>query len=95
MFLFVLNIVMISLRFHIHQGTFKASFLHPTESLFFPAAVVSFGTVLLNISQYGVGKVGPWLNTTVLILFWMDAALAILASCGTYLLMFVFPSLRS
>ena len=50
-----------------------------------PAAVVSLGTVLINISQYGLNHVGPWLNTAVLVLFWIDVALAIIASTGIYL----------
>ena len=78
---------MISLRFYIHPETFKASILHPTERLFLPAAVVSFGTILLNISQYGPNHVGHWLNDAVAVLFWMDAALAIVASMGVYLVM--------
>ena len=78
---------MISMRFHYHPETFKASFLHPTERLFVPAAVVSFGTILINISQYGISKTGPWLSSTVLVTFWIDAALAIIASNGIYLLM--------
>ena len=86
--LFLINVIMISLRFYFHPETFKASFLHPTESLFFPAAVVSFGTILINISQYGLHNVGSWLNDAVCILFWIDAALAVIASGGIYLLMY-------
>ena len=86
--LFMINVIMISLRFYIHPETFKASILHPTERLFLPASVVSFGTVLLNISQYGPSHgPGHWLNDAVAILFWMDAALAIVASMGVYLVM--------
>lgn len=79
--------MMISLRFYIHPETFKASILHPTERLFIPAAVVSFGTILLNISQYGPNRAGLWLNEAVAILYWLDAALALLASMGVYLVM--------
>ncbi|KAI9732545.1 MAG: hypothetical protein M1834_003880 [Cirrosporium novae-zelandiae] len=57
------------------------------ESLFIPAAVVSFGTILLNISQYGLGHTGVWLHEAVYIMFWIDCALAIIASCGIYLIM--------
>ena len=85
--LFLMNIVLISMRFYYYPETFKASFMHPTESLFVPAAVVSFGTILLNISQYGLYRTGPWLNNVVEVLFWIDAALAIVASSGIYLLM--------
>jgi C4-dicarboxylate transporter/malic acid transport protein len=85
--LFVVNCTCMFLRFALFPTTFRLSFLHPTESLFVPAAVVSFGTVLINVSQYGLGNVGYWLNTTVLVLFWCDAALAVITSCGIYLLM--------
>lgn len=89
--LFVFNVVMISLRFRLYPETFKASFLHPTESLFVPASVVSFGTILINISQYGLYETGPWLNTTVCVLFWVDVVLAFVASFGIYLLMLAVP----
>ena len=85
--LFVLNVVMISLRFRYHPETFRASFLHPTERLFVPSAVVSMGTILINISQYGIPKAGPWLDSVVLVTFWIDATLACLASSGIYLAM--------
>lgn len=74
-------------RFYYYPYTFKASFLHPTESLFVPAAVVSFGTILINVSQYGPEKAGPWLVQAVGILFWIDAVLAVLFSAGIYLTM--------
>ncbi len=89
--LFTLNVVLISLRFYFFPETFKASFLHPTESLFVPASVVSFGTILINISQYGLGQTGSWLESAVCVMFWIDCALAILASCGIYLLMYAPP----
>ncbi|KAL8754952.1 MAG: hypothetical protein Q9184_004946 [Pyrenodesmia sp. 2 TL-2023] len=85
--LFVINVVMISLRFYTFPETFRASYMHPSERLFIPAAVVSFGTILINISQYGITKTGPWLNHAMLVLFWFDAALAVLASSGIYLTM--------
>ncbi len=85
--LFVFNVVMISLRFYTYPETFKASFMHPSERLFMPAAVVSFGTILINISQHGLPKAGPWLNRAVLVLFWSDATLALISSAGIYLLM--------
>ena len=61
--------------------------MHPSERLFMPAAVVSFGTILINISQYGLSKSGPWLSRGVLVLFWLDATLALVSSAGIYLLM--------
>ncbi|KAL8663403.1 MAG: hypothetical protein Q9202_003922 [Teloschistes flavicans] len=85
--LFVVNVAMISLRFYTFPETLRASYMHPSERLFIPAAFVSFGTVLINISQYGLPKAGPWLSRAMLALFWTNAALAILASSGIYLLM--------
>ena len=85
--LFLITCVLISCRFHIYPETFKASFLHPTESLFIPSFFVSLGTIFINISQYGLGHTGLWLDRAVLFLFWIDAALAIFASAGIYLLM--------
>lgn len=85
--LFLINIILISLRFWLYPETFMASITHPTERLFMPAAVVSFGTILLNISQYGPNHAGAWLNNAVAILFWVDATFALLASMGVYLVM--------
>lgn len=78
---------MICLRFYYHYDSLMASFLHPTERLFIPAAVVSFETVLLNISQYGLGHTGDWLNNAVYVIFWIEVGLALIASMGVYLIM--------
>ncbi|PGH29618.1 hypothetical protein GX50_07626 [[Emmonsia] crescens] len=72
-------------RFYHYPYTFKASFMHPTESLFVPASIVSFGTILINISQYGPPRSGEWLDTTTWILFWFNATLAVMFSAGIYL----------
>lgn len=89
MVLFLFNIAMISCRFYIYPRTFRASFLHPTESLFIPAAIVSFGIIMMNISQYGVGMVGEetWLQHVMIVLFWVDCGLAVTFSLGIYLIM--------
>ena len=56
-----------------------------------PAAAVSFGTILINISQYGLQHVGPWLNKVVQVLFWFDATLAVVLSVTIYLLLYMNP----
>jgi tellurite resistance protein TehA-like permease len=83
-FLFLFNITMISLRFRYYPSTFRASITHPTESLFVPAWLISLGTILINITQYGTtfGKTGPWLLDTMFVLFWVDCVLAVVFSCG-------------
>ncbi|KAF2116003.1 voltage-dependent anion channel-domain-containing protein [Lophiotrema nucula] len=87
MVLFAFNITMISLRFYFYPRTFKASFLHPTESLFIPASVISFGTILINITQYGINDTGYWLEYTMAIMYWIDCGLAVVFSIGIYLIM--------
>lgn len=76
---------MISIRFYLHPHTFKQSFLHPTESLFVPASVVSFGTILIGITQYGVDYAGEWLNRASVPLYWIYCTLAVLSSWGIFL----------
>jgi hypothetical protein len=88
-FLYLSIWALLIMRFYFFPYTFRVSFLHPTESLFVPATVVSFGTILINISQYGPGKTGPWLVEAVQVLFWFDAALAVILSGSVYLLLYV------
>jgi tellurite resistance protein TehA-like permease len=78
---------MIITRFTLYPWTFRSSFTHPTESLFAPAFAVSFGTILINIVQYGSGSVGPWLNHVVVILYWFDCGLAMTLSITIYLVL--------
>lgn len=87
--LFVFNVAMITCRFKYHPETFLASILHPTESLFVPAWLISVGTILITITEYGTsdGKTGPWLFQTMRILFWVYCGLAVFFSCGIYLVM--------
>ncbi|KAF2231618.1 putative C4-dicarboxylate/malic acid transporter [Viridothelium virens] len=86
--LFIFNFVMISFRFWYYPATFRTSFLHPTESLFIPAFVISIGTILINISEYGLTghKAGEWLHQTMTVLFWIFCALAISFSAVIYLI---------
>ncbi|ETN46672.1 uncharacterized protein HMPREF1541_00858 [Cyphellophora europaea CBS 101466] len=84
---YVIIWAMIICRFWNYPYTFRASFLHPTESLFAPAVAVSFGTILINIVEYGFGEVGVWLNRAVLVLYWFDCGLAIVLSISIYLIL--------
>lgn len=84
-----MNCTLMGLRFFWHPSTFKKAFLHPTESLFIPAFVLSVAQILINITEYGLqsGKTGTWLATTMTVCYWLYVALAFLFSAGTYLLM--------
>ncbi|RDW91577.1 hypothetical protein BP5796_02742 [Coleophoma crateriformis] len=83
--LFLMNCTFLALRFIWNPGSFTASFKSQRESLFIPACVVSIGTILINICQYGIPETGEWLQTTMQICFWIYAAIAFLASAGIYL----------
>ena len=75
---------MITIRFNTYRHTFFESFTHPSESLFIPASVVSFGLNLLNVAQYGQASIGGWFDTAIAVLFWIYCALAIVSSCAIY-----------
>lgn len=57
--------------------------------LVIPASVISIGTILLNITQYGLAdhKSGRWLLCTMCVLFWIYCGLAVLFSAGIYLVL--------
>lgn len=92
--LFLINTALLLMRFHLRPGSFRHSFTDKFESLFIPASLVSIGTILINICQYGVPKAGPWLLATMEALFWIWTVAAILISAGIYLILWstlVFP----
>lgn len=92
--LFLINTALLLMRFHLRPGSFRHSFTDKFESLFIPASLVSIGTILINICQYGVPKAGPWLLTTMEALFWIWTVAAILISAGIYLILWstlIFP----
>ncbi|KUJ06588.1 uncharacterized protein LY89DRAFT_406347 [Mollisia scopiformis] len=84
--LFILNCSLITLRFRWNPGSFTGSFKSPSESLFIPACVVSVGTILINMSQYGIAETGEWFQTVMQICFWAYAVLSFVASSGLYLI---------
>lgn len=82
---------MITIRFRLYPTTFKASFTHPTESLFVPAAIVSIGTIITNITEFGTdsGRTGEWLSHVMTVMFWIYGGVALAFSCAIYLIMSV------
>ena len=48
---------------------------------------MSLGTILINIVEYGFDKVGDWLAEAVVVLFWINVALAVVLSVGIYLIL--------
>ncbi|KAK5954892.1 hypothetical protein OHC33_003571 [Knufia fluminis] len=91
---FFLNLVlyvviwsMLLTRFVSYPATFRASLVHPTESLFVPAFVVSLGTICITIVEYGANNAGQWLTKTVLVVFWINVALAMALSITIYMIL--------
>ncbi|EFQ29983.1 C4-dicarboxylate transporter/malic acid transporter [Colletotrichum graminicola M1.001] len=85
--LFIMNCVLAGLRFKLRPGSLKHSFTDQTESLFIPSSVVSVAIVSINICQFGVPRVGPWLLRVMQIMFWSYTALSVLASSTIYLVL--------
>ncbi|KAH7305081.1 voltage-dependent anion channel [Rhexocercosporidium sp. MPI-PUGE-AT-0058] len=84
--LFLMNCIFITMKFRMRPGSFKESFISPSESLFTPAFVVSLGTILINMCQYGIPYTGPWFQTVMQVCFWAYVSLSVIASSGIYLI---------
>lgn len=84
----MLNMTMITLRFILNPGTLKSSLTHPTESLFFPCMWLSFAILLINVQAYGVPASGPWLLTTLRVLFWIYFGCTLVIGIGHYYVLF-------
>ncbi|KAH7407726.1 C4-dicarboxylate/malic acid transporter [Cadophora sp. MPI-SDFR-AT-0126] len=85
--LFITCCILITIRFCSNPGSFKQSFLEPSESLFIPASLVSCGVMLMAFAKYGVPSSGKWLQTCLEVLFWVYAAMAFLSSCAIYVIL--------
>lgn len=85
--LYVLLWAMILTRFLSFPSTFRASLVHPTESLFVPAVAVSFGTICITIVEYGADSTGQWLTEVTWVLFWFNVALSFILSITVYMIL--------
>lgn len=79
------------IRAYHFPSAWRASFLHPTESLFIPASMIALGTVLVTTAEYGlspsgVSATGPWLLDTLVVIFWVYTAGAVAFTVGIYVL---------
>ncbi|EGS23960.1 uncharacterized protein CTHT_0006700 [Thermochaetoides thermophila DSM 1495] len=92
--LYLINCLMLSLRFWFRPGAFLNSLTDQVESLFISAIIVSAGTILITICQYGVPHVGPWLLRVMEILFWVYVGVSFVVSAALYLTLWstqIFP----
>jgi C4-dicarboxylate transporter/malic acid transport protein len=86
--LFIIISAGMTSRFLLFPGSLKASLMHPTESLFFPTLWLSCATIISNISQYGVPHTGPWLLTTLRIIFWIYCTITFISAVAQYNFLF-------
>lgn len=86
--LFVCIVAGMTYRFAKNPGAFSASLLHPNESLFFPAFLLSISTILSGTGGYGAPNAGPWLAEALYVLFWIYVAMSILSAIVQYSLLF-------
>ena len=92
--LFVLVCSAITYRFARFRGTLQASLVHPTESLFFPTALISVASIISAMGIYGVpatSRSGPWLVTTYTVLFWLYVGASFLTAVAQYYYLFSRP----
>ncbi|KAF2739785.1 hypothetical protein EJ04DRAFT_484026 [Polyplosphaeria fusca] len=86
--LMLFNITMITIRFCTVRKSLQKSLTHPTESLFFPCAWLSLAVLLVNTHTYGLTACGPWLVTTLRVLFWIYAGCTFVVAVWQYYLLF-------
>lgn len=94
MSLFMMNCILITMRFRMVPGSFTHSFKDQVESLFIPAVFVSTGTILINICEFGIPYASQWLVNVMLVMFWVYSGVSVLASAAMYLVLWstqIFP----
>lgn len=85
--LFLIVTVLIISRFVIYKRTLRNAFIHPTESLFIPCAVVSVGVLLSGGALFGTPKLGNWWTVLSRVIYWLYCAIAVVGSGLSYLTM--------
>ena len=85
--LYLINGVIISIRFLTDRESFENSFLNPKESLYIPASTISLAILFVNLAQYGIPNSGIWLQSTLQVVFWVYSTLAFISACGIYLIL--------
>lgn len=92
---FSLITIGITIRFILFPGTLSASLRNTSESLLFPTFWLSLAVVIANTSAYGVAYCGPWLLTTIRMLFWIYTALSFLLAIIQYYYIFTGANLTT
>ncbi|KAK6209276.1 hypothetical protein LQW54_006380 [Pestalotiopsis sp. IQ-011] len=86
--LFVLFTCLIAARFIMHPSALRLSLHHPHESFYFGTFWISLALILYGTQEYGVPAAGPWLVRALEVLFWCEAAGALLVVIFQYHIIF-------
>ncbi|ETS74910.1 hypothetical protein PFICI_13394 [Pestalotiopsis fici W106-1] len=86
--LFVAFTCLITARFVMHPGALRLSLHHPHESFYFGTFWISIALIIYGTQEYGVPNAGPWLVRALEILFWCEAAGALLVVIFQYHIIF-------
>ncbi|CCX05753.1 Similar to Malic acid transport protein; acc. no. P50537 [Pyronema omphalodes CBS 100304] len=82
---FLLNSVCISIRFFRYRYTFVMTLLHPTESLFVSAGLLSVGTIIIGCQAYGAPKTGDWFSVAMRACFWTYCGATLVWTVGLHI----------
>ncbi|KAF2691198.1 C4-dicarboxylate transporter/malic acid transport protein [Lentithecium fluviatile CBS 122367] len=84
--LFLILCMCMTARASLHFAHFKRSFINPQESFFFSSFLLSICIILCDIQLYGLtyGPCGPWLITTLRVLYWIYAAVSLINAIFQY-----------
>jgi tellurite resistance protein TehA-like permease len=85
---FVINTICITIRFLRFRHTFMLSLLHPTESLFLSAGLLSIATIIIGCQSYGLPKTGNWFAGAMLACFWTYCGVTLVWTVALHVLMF-------
>ncbi|KAH7413988.1 voltage-dependent anion channel [Phaeosphaeria sp. MPI-PUGE-AT-0046c] len=83
-------------RLIFHPAHFKKIILHPPESFFIGAYLLSISVILGCIQLYGIthGPAYPWLLSAIYVLYWLYAAVSLLNSISQYYILIAHSTLR-
>ncbi|EPQ32400.1 uncharacterized protein PFL1_00596 [Pseudozyma flocculosa PF-1] len=86
--IFVALVVGVCLRFATHRGALTRSLTDPSELFFMPTVLLAVSTIITGAANYGMTKTGPWLGSTLQVIFWIHLGVCLLQSWTTYLTIF-------
>jgi tellurite resistance protein TehA-like permease len=90
--IFTISCLCIAIRFCRFRHTLRLSLLHPTESLFVAAGLLSIGTLILAIQTHGGEPfhAAVWFTAAMRVCFWAYCAVALVFTVLIHMIMYHF-----